>query len=190
MAVTQVPMRFEGTPLLWKLPAVYTAAECAQVITDIERWSPSLATNNPIYRDQDRVMRDDPDFAQELFGRIRSSLPETIGELKLIGLNERLRFYRYREGQRFEPHMDHWYQPSPKRITLLTLLVYWNDDFEGGETRFAEQLDQTVRPAPGLVALFQHKVRHEGCPVVRGTKYAMRSDVIYEAPHPIEMSFA
>jgi hypothetical protein len=32
----------------------------------------------------------------------------------------------------------------------------------------------------GMVVLFQHKLRHEGCEVRRGTKYAMRSDVIYE----------
>lgn len=38
-----------------------------------------------------------------------------------------------------------------------------------------------VSPKRGMVALFQHKLRHEGRPVVRGTKYAMRSDVIYEA---------
>jgi hypothetical protein len=33
----------------------------------------------------------------------------------------------------------------------------------------------------GMVAVFQHKLRHEGRPVVRGTKYALRSDVIYES---------
>ena len=33
----------------------------------------------------------------------------------------------------------------------------------------------------GRVAVFQHKIRHEGCPVLRGARYAMRSDVIYEA---------
>ena len=36
-----------------------------------------------------------------------------------------------------------------------------------------------------MVAIFQHKIRHEGCPVRRGIKYGMRSDVIYEADEPI-----
>jgi hypothetical protein len=31
-----------------------------------------------------------------------------------------------------------------------------------------------------MAASFQHKIRHEGCRVRRGVKYAMRSDVIYE----------
>jgi prolyl 4-hydroxylase len=89
--------------------------------------------------------------------------------------------YRYRIGQRFEPHMDHWYRPSETQITLLTVLVYLNDNFEGGETRFQEQIEQTITPKCGMVSIFQHKIRHEGCPVRRGIKYAMRSDVIYEA---------
>ncbi len=93
--------------------------------------------------------------------------------------------YRYRAGQKVEPHMDHWYRPSEYQITLHTILVYFNDDFEGGETRFQEQIEQTVIPKLGTVAIFQHKIRHEGCPVRRGIKYAMRSEVIYEALEPI-----
>ncbi len=65
------------------------------------------------------------------------------------------------------------------------VLVYFNDDFEGGETRFVKQLDRVVRPRRGLVAIFQHKIRHEGCEVRRGKKYAMRTDVIYQAPDTI-----
>lgn len=42
-----------------------------------------------------------------------------------------------------------------------------------------EQLEEVVTPKPGLVAVFQHKVRHEGCEVLSGTKYAFRTDVIY-----------
>jgi prolyl 4-hydroxylase len=103
-----------------------------------------------------------------------------------VGLNDRLRMYRYRSGQRFAPHMDHWYRPNERQVTLLTVLVYFNDDFEGGETRFLEQLDRVVVPQRGRAAIFQHKVRHEGCEVRSGTKYAMRSDAIYEAPEPIE----
>jgi prolyl 4-hydroxylase len=189
MADTVVPMRFEHTPLLWVVEDVYTPAECAEIARQIEDWSPRLATNNPLYRDQDRVVRDDRRFAGDLFERLRAHIPARIGELSVVGLNERLRFYRYQAGQQFAPHMDHWYQPDETHITLITVLVYFNDDFGGGETRFMEQLEQTVIPRPGLVALFQHKIRHEGCEVTRGRKYAMRSDVLYEAPSPIRIDF-
>jgi predicted 2-oxoglutarate/Fe(II)-dependent dioxygenase YbiX len=178
-------MRFEDEKLLWTVPGVYDSEECAAFVDFIERAAPDLATNNPLYRDQDRVIQDDPAAAAELLRRLRPQLPEAMGPFRLVGLNERLRFYRYRQGQQFKPHMDHWYRPADNRITLHTILVYFNDDFEGGQTRFTEQLDQTVTPKPGLVALFQHKIRHEGCVVRRGAKYAMRTDVVYEAPDVI-----
>lgn len=179
-------MGFEAGRLLWTVEDVYSAEECREFVDFIESSSPTLSTNNPMYRDQDRVMRDDPQTASELFRRLRSHLPQRMGSLTLLGLNERLRFYRYRRGQRFSPHMDHWYQPNERQITLHTVLVYFNDDFEGGETRFQEQLESVVRPRPGLAAVFQHKIRHEGCEIRRGTKYAMRTDVIYEAPDAIK----
>lgn len=172
-------MRFEDERLLWFVDDIYSPAECADFIALIDRSSPTLATNNPIYRDQDRVIRDDEEIAKELFRRLRPHLPERMGDLRLARLNDRLRFYRYSPGQRFEPHMDHWYRPNDHEITLHTVLAYFNDDFDGGETAFHEQLEDVVVPKRGRVALFQHKIRHEGRPVIRGTKYAMRSDVIY-----------
>ena len=180
-----VPMQFETERLLWTIDGVYSPSECAELIAWIEQSSPTLATNNPLYRDQDRVMRDDAELAHELLRRLRPHLPERMGPLRLLGLNQRLRFYRYRQGQRFEPHMDHWYRPNERQITLHTVLAYFNDDFEGGETAFQEQLERTIVPKVGMVAVFQHKLRHEGRPVLRGTKYVMRTDVVYEAAEPI-----
>src|SRR5690606_35248256 len=153
-----LPMRFADQPLLWTVAGVYSPAECREFIDLIERSDPGLASNNQLYRDQDRVMHDDPEAAAQLFARLRPHLPAQIGPFRLVGLNERLRFYRYRPGQRFEPHMDHWYRPSERRITLHTVLVYFNEDFEGGETRFCEQLDELVVPRTGLAAIFQHKI--------------------------------
>ncbi len=175
-----VKFRYESIPLLWVLEDVYTKDECQGFINRIEASNPQLATNNPIYRDQDRVIVDDSSVASDLFNRIKNDLPERIENFKLSCLNERLRFYRYAEGQRFSPHMDHWYQADEKAITLLTVIAYFNGDFIGGETRFMEQVACVIVPEHGKVAIFQHKVRHEGCIVRSGRKYAMRTDVIYE----------
>jgi prolyl 4-hydroxylase len=79
------------------------------------------------------------------------------------------------------PIMDHWYRPNERQVTLHSVLVYFNEDFEGGATRFMEQVEETMQPRAGRAVVFQHKLRHEGCEVLRGTKYAMRTDVIYEA---------
>ncbi|MEZ4447841.1 MAG: 2OG-Fe(II) oxygenase [Nannocystaceae bacterium] len=180
-----LPFRFDDQPLLWTVDGVYSPEECRDFIDFLDRADPRLATDNPIYRDQDRVIRDDPEVAEELFRRLRPRLPAALGPFTAIGVNERLRFYRYRPGQRFLPHMDHWYRPSEARVTLHTILVYFNDDFDGGETRFIEPLEALVAPRPGRAAIFQHKLRHEGAEVRRGVKYAMRTDLIFEAPAAI-----
>lgn len=174
-----VPMLFESESLLWLVKQVYSQEECAQFIRFIEQSSPKLATNNLMYRNQDRVMIDDHNLAKDLFNRLKANLPPKMGDLRLMGLNERLRFYRYQVGQSFSAHMDHWYRPNEDQISLHTVLVYFNENFKGGETIFQEQLEQTVIPETGMAAIFQHKIRHEGAMVYRGTKYAMRTEVIY-----------
>ena len=181
-----LPMRFEDQPLLWTVENVYSQEECIDFINMIEASTPQIATGNPMYRNQNRVIRDQPQLAQDLFARLKPHLPSQMGLFQLVGLNERMRFYRYSSGQYFAPHMDHWYRPSPTKITLHSVLVYFNDDFEGGETQFHEQLEVTIVPKSGMVAIFQHKIRHEGCVVRVGKKYAMRTDLIFSAPDEIE----
>jgi hypothetical protein len=92
---------------------------------------------------------------------------------------------RRRETSRISSIASYPPEATTNRITLHTVLVYFNGGFEGGETRFREQVEQTLVPKPGLAAVFQHKLRHEGRPLRAGTKYAMRTDVIYEAPEPV-----
>jgi predicted 2-oxoglutarate/Fe(II)-dependent dioxygenase YbiX len=97
------------------------------------------------------------------------------------GANERLRFYRYQPGERFNAHYDGSFQRSDRERSLLTFMIYLNGDFEGGETSFLD-LGESIKPAPGLALLFQHPILHEGCEVTAGIKYAIRSDVMYRAP--------
>ena len=179
MTEIEIPYRFESEKLWWVIPNVLTSLECDNMIKRIQESNPELATNNSLFRDQDRVICDDPDWASELFSRLRPHLTVKMGAFELARLNERLRMYRYRTGQRFLPHTDHWYRPNENEITLHTVLVYLNDNFKGGETRFIEDIEATVIPKQGSVLIFQHKLRHEGCPVLQGTKFAIRTDVVY-----------
>jgi len=67
-----VPMRFEAEEKVWIVNDVYTAPERSDFVALIEPSSPSLATNNPLYRDQDRVIRDEPKGATDLFRRLQA----------------------------------------------------------------------------------------------------------------------
>ncbi len=62
--------------------------------------------------------------------------------------------------------------------TLLTVLVYLNGDVEGGATRFPDARI-SVAPVAGRACVFPHLLSHEGVVVQRGTKYALRTNVVF-----------
>ena len=92
-----------------------------------------------------------------------------------VGLNQRLRYYKYSSGERFAPHVDLSHSDHTAR-SFLTVILYLNDDFAGGETDF---FGLSVTPKKGAAILFPHELRHEGRPVFNGAKYVLRTDVMY-----------
>jgi predicted 2-oxoglutarate/Fe(II)-dependent dioxygenase YbiX len=133
-------------------------------------------------RDSARLVHEDPELAARLWQRMRSFLPARQGQWQAAGLHERFRFYRYGVGQKFARHFDGYVEREDGACSHLTLLIYLNDDFEGGQTRFFPfHLDRevTVQPEAGTAVVFLHRQLHEGSPVLRGRKYVLRTDVMY-----------
>ena len=182
----------EGDSLDWSRPQVFTlpdvldARECADMIARIDALGPSPApitthrgfVMRPDIRNNRRVMFDDPDLAAELFRRVHHALPDPLCHRRPVGVNERFRCYRYDPGERFAPHFDGAFARSRDEASLLTFMVYLNDGYTGGHTVF-HNLGLDVHPRPGLALFFQHMHLHEGCTVETGTKYALRTDVMY-----------
>lgn len=86
-----------------------------------------------------------------LLERIRAHLPACLPAKRgaLAGINARFRFYKYTPGAVYKPHIDGAWPGSGitsdgayaldafgDRHSRMTLILYLNDDFEGGETRF------------------------------------------------------
>jgi prolyl 4-hydroxylase len=117
-----------------------------------------------------------------MWERLRGAVPGRIGRFSAVGLNERLRFYRYGPGEFFAWHRDGAYHRDAHEQSLVTLMLYLDEGFEGGSTDFdVPDLDEPLRIAPrrGMVLLFQHRLRHQGAPVRRGVKRVLRTDVMY-----------
>lgn len=175
-------------PVLWTVPELFTPAECAAAIAHIEAAAPAPAPittlrgaqMRPDIRNNDRVVFDDPEVAALLLAKIRGHAPELLLGARLCGANERIRCYRYGPGQRFAPHFDGAFVRDEREQSLVSFLVYLNDDFVGGETNFL-QIGRTVVPRAGMALLFQHRVLHEGAEVREGTKYVLRSDLMYRS---------
>ena len=94
---------------------------------------------------------------------------------------------RYGADNEFAAHTDAHYDvpgAAPQTKSLLTVLLYLNDDMDGGATRFWAPDDAAwhdVEPRAGRVLLFQQNMlRHSGDPVRRGIKRSLKSDVLYE----------
>jgi predicted 2-oxoglutarate/Fe(II)-dependent dioxygenase YbiX len=167
-----------------------SADECRHLITASEAAgyadAPVSGPGGPVMhksmRNNDRVMIDDGRLAAELFARLGPFLPPHPF-WRAVGLNERFRYYRYAPGQKFDWHFDgSFVRPTGER-SRLTFMVYLNDGCRGGETMFNLRLNDDpplrVAPAAGKALLFRHDVLHTGAVVKAGTKYVLRSDVMY-----------
>lgn len=127
-------------------------------------------------RNNKRVMYKDTELAEEIWHDLSFFAPQKIGNSTAIGLNELFRFYRYKPGEEFKRHRDQSYIRNNREASYYTFMIYLNQDFEGGETTFNSQI---IRPLTGMALIFLHSLEHAGSPVKKGTKYVLRTDIMY-----------
>jgi len=108
------------------------------------------------------------------------------------GINPRLRVLRYdsKDDDDFIPHFDATTRFGDDQISLLTVLIYLNSgngiDFMGGETSFwdasnlSKQTFTDIIPQVGTVVIFEHDLYHSGQKLHWGTKYVLRTDLLFE----------
>ena len=176
-----------GEIVLRTVPDLLTPAECAAEIAFAEAQgfeSAPITTaygprHRPDVRNNTRAMVDAPERAAALYARLAPHLPPRLGDWRLVGLNERLRYYRYDPGQRFNWHMDGAFVRGPDERSLLTVMVYLNEGFDGGQTLFHDVAQRAIQPRTGLALLFSHPLEHCGDTVTAGHKLVLRTDAMY-----------
>ncbi|HEY5754546.1 MAG TPA: 2OG-Fe(II) oxygenase [Steroidobacter sp.] len=178
-----------------------SASECRAYVAQAESTGFGSASLDypPSYRNNDRLVIDDKPLAEKLYARLRSTAasPCKAGawgvdeEWRLDSVNTRLRFCRYTSNQQFNIHQDGVHHRSPDCRSMLTFMIYLNDgsEFSGGDTVFfangpstapdANPIVARLRPKMGSLILFDHGIWHAGETVTSGTKYIMRSDVLF-----------
>ena len=162
------------------IPDILSAAECADHIARSEQMgygpAPFADSIDERIRNNERVIVDDDCLGALIWPRIRDHVPGTLDGREATGLNERFRYYRYRPGQKFALHRDGFFRRENGEESKLTCILYLNDDFSGGETAVKNVV---VEPRRGIALVFRHEFLHEGRPVLDGTKYVLRTDVMY-----------
>jgi predicted 2-oxoglutarate/Fe(II)-dependent dioxygenase YbiX len=169
---------------IFTVAGILSSAECDSFVAFSESCgfgdAPIETSFGPIMRkdvrNNARVMVDLPGLAHLLWERAGIYVPNSLAGHQAVGVNERFRFYRYDPGQTFRWHRDGYFERPSGERSRLTLMVYLNEDFDGGETRF---VDTVIKPTRGMALFFVHHLLHEGAEVTRGRKYVMRTDVMY-----------
>lgn len=127
------------------------------------------------------LMKDDP-----LVFAVKQKISEVIGYN--IDMGEDLQGQKYEPKQFFKPHYDFFEADSYINHCLAsgnrtkTVMIYLNDDFEGGGTNFPD-LDKHIKPKKGSAVIWenmkngelQKDMMHEGVAVEKGNKYIVTS---------------
>lgn len=115
------------------------------------------------------------------------NLQPRTGDYKAIGVNPFMRVSKYNTGQCFRWHSDTMYGTGQDNLGFQTLLMYLNDNFDGGETSFRsyksgeeDPIIQSVVPKTGSVLLFDHAQEHQGNIVRNGRKIVLRTEVMFK----------
>jgi prolyl 4-hydroxylase len=183
-------------------------------------------TGNEDARDNQFTVFYDAHLSQKLMDKVRTHLPDNLAflapnvyfnsqtqgtEWSPAFVYDKFRVYKYNVGTAFPEHLDY---KVTRRIfrnndeyvqqSFLSLLVYLNDDFEGGITgywpdhngvhcRFLRNVERqcsvkdhqvAITPKTGLGVVQDQNILHEGTPTTKGVKYILRTDIIHERKVP------
>ena len=184
-------------PGAFTLDNIFSLAECSAMIEQSEQIGFAPATVSiagsaqamPGVRNNDRIKLNDPTLAATLWQRLEPLIPAELEDWQALRLNEQFAVYRYDPGQRFKRHQDGVVTTETGEESRFTVLIYLNNDCDGGETIFSDVdrtgsqirfIEASVKPRPGMALVFQHELWHEGAAVTRGRKYVLRTDVLYQ----------
>jgi hypothetical protein len=176
-------MRDANAERLYEFPNAIDPRTCRDFIDRGNRsgWIESdIRQLNPLFsRSQTCIFID----TTLLFAAVSQSLPEALDGMQLDSLvPDRTSCMRYLVGEYFGLHSDSPFcAHDGQSIAKLSLVLYLNDDYQGGETVFPD-LNISVRPQVGKFLAFAPATRHSSTPIIEGTKYIIRSEVLYRTP--------
>jgi len=95
---------------------------------------------------------------------------------------ERPQILRYPPGGKYNQHADseHWEASKNEWVRVqdrdFSVLVYLNDEYEGGELQLVQQ-NFTIKPKPGMMLAFpsDHRYLHAALPTTSGIRYVIVS---------------
>ena len=169
-------------------------------------------------------VKDDEKLASDIWNKLKDYIPSDLRSIKQVPymnsitkrdeyvpvcVNEHLRFYKYDPGQfilkhddyrmsrfRYDENENQYYE----QMSFLTIVIYLNEGFTDGCTKFWTQYSQegikshcrfirdieftdadlVIQPKTGKAVIHDHMVQHEGESPTKSTKYILRTDIMHE----------
>lgn len=113
------------------------------------------------------------DMHEEIF-RVLKSCVDDYGQYWGVGINayEAFNFVKYEgAGTHFKIHADH----GPTYVTTVSIVIYLNDEYEGGEIWFPRMDNLVIKPKTGDIIVFPstYIYEHASQDMLSGTKYSV-----------------
>ena len=108
------------------------------------------------------------------FSNVEKMVP--IGQIKRLKSGESMPGHRDR-GVRGYDKKESKYHNSPGTDICFGIILYLNDDFEGGELYYKD-LDLRIKPKKNSMVIHKSSIFHQVLKVKNGTRYSMTSFII------------
>ena len=178
--------------------------ECKEILKKEESLGfESITSEYPVeYRNSKRILYNDKELAAKLWKRLKKYMIDcnfmkpygldSEGYWIPISVNECMRLSKYEPGNYFKPHTDGQFVRNDDERSIYTLIIYLNDGFVGGETKFMRRVDPLaenemkfknlceISPKMGSASVFNHDLYHQGCLVTEGVKYILRTEIMFK----------
>lgn len=181
--------------------ALFTGTECDFLIAEAQAWlQPSVVIDPRTGAQMRNPIRTSDGMS---FGYVQENPAVNVLNRRIAAATgtepkqgEPLQVLRYRPGQEYKPHLDALTGEPNQRI--LTMLVYLNDAYEGGETLFL-RTGLSFKGRKGDAILFRNALadgradelsQHAGLPVSRGekviaTRWIRERPFVFPPPRPL-----
>jgi hypothetical protein len=172
-------------PGVWAIRGFLDGATCKALI------SLESAAKEYTYCRKRTAVRFRQDTIRSLYSKIRKVCRNGGLSLRIgadhsfwspMELNDYWRFVAGGEGSEFPWHTDGKKVSTINDVSFYTVMFYLNDNFDGGALQVQDDRGHivTYQPTVGdLVILRQSVIVHRGQRVCNGTKYLIRSEIMY-----------
>lgn len=131
------------------------------------------------FKMHERIIENNIDAGADILGAIYKDINDAVNKCLTdygflwnlyLDYKEAFNFVKYGAGEYFKIHVDH----GPFNCYTVSVVVYLNDEYEGGEIEW-NRLGVKLRPPAGSIAVFpsNYIYEHESHKILDGIKYSV-----------------